>query len=201
MARITTLPAVFPFADPDLPYIADWMRSSDVRQVMPIEKASFPAPWPASAYRYELNKNDLSNYLVLRTQGDAGAGARVVAYGGFWLIVDEGHISTLAVDPAWRGRSLGEWMLVILVETAILRGAGEVTLEVRASNHVAQALYRKYGFVQVGLRRGYYHDNHEDALIMTTPRVDDRAFQQRYQALVEALHARLTGASIERDEV
>jgi ribosomal-protein-alanine N-acetyltransferase len=196
-----TLPPVFPFADPNLRYTVDWMRSSDVRQVMSIEKVSFPAPWPASAYRYELNKNDLSNYLVLRIEGNARADARVVAYGGFWLIVDEGHISTLAVDPAWRGRGLGEWMLVILIETAILRGAGELTLEVRASNQVAQALYRKYGFVQVGLRRGYYHDNHEDALIMTTPRVNDQGFQQRYQALVEALHARLTGASAERDEV
>jgi ribosomal-protein-alanine N-acetyltransferase len=200
MARIP-LPSAFPFADPDLSYTVDWMRSSDVRQVMSIEKASFPAPWPASAYRYELNKNHLSNYLVLRAARDAGAEARVVAYGGFWLIIDEGHISTLAVAPAWRGQGLGEWMLVILIETAMLRGAGELTLEVRATNHVAQALYRKYGFVQVGLRRGYYHDNHEDALIMTTPRVDGQGFRQRYQALVEALHARLVGGSAERDEV
>jgi ribosomal-protein-alanine N-acetyltransferase len=200
MVRIA-LPRVFPFADPELPYTVDWMRPGDIRQVMPIEKASFPAPWPASAYRYELNKNHLSNYLVLRTDGDADTQARVVAYGGFWLIVDEGHISTLAVDPAWRGRGLGEWMLMILIETAILRGARELTLEVRVSNRVAQGLYRKYGFVQVGLRKGYYQDNHEDALIMTTPRVDDRGFQQRYRALVEALHARLVGASVERDEV
>jgi ribosomal-protein-alanine N-acetyltransferase len=198
MARIT-LPCTFPFIDPALPYTADWMRPHDVRQVMPIEMASFPAPWPASAYRYELARNDLSSYLVLREKEGTASQARVVAYGGFWLILDEGHISTLAVDPALRGRGLGECMLVVLIETAILRGAGELTLEVRASNHVAQGLYRKYGFLRVGLRKGYYRDNGEDALIMTTPRVDERGFQQRYRALLELLRERLRQeAGVER---
>jgi len=190
MARIT-LPRTFPFVDPTLRYTVDWMRPRDVRQVMPIEKASFPAPWPASAYRHELTKNDLLSYLVLRENDGSTCEARVVAYGGFWLILDEAHISTLAVDPARRGRGLGEWMLVVLIETAILRGAGELTLEVRASNRVAQGLYGKYGFRRVGLRKGYYHDNGEDALIMTTPRLDERGFQQHYRALVEALRERL----------
>jgi ribosomal-protein-alanine N-acetyltransferase len=198
MARLT-LPRSFPFFDPALRYVADWMRADDVAQVMPIEKDSFPAPWPASAYRYELRQNDLSSYLVLRDSGDVSGEARVVAYGGFWLIVDEGHISTLAVDPACRGRGLGEWMLVILIQTAMLRGAGELTLEVRVSNEVAQRLYCKYQFRQVGLRKAYYRDNGEDALIMTTPRVDEQAFRQHYQALVESLHQRLRQeASIER---
>jgi ribosomal-protein-alanine N-acetyltransferase len=190
MVRIT-LPRTFPFVDPALRYMADWMRPLDVQQVMPIEKASFPAPWPASAYRYELAKNDLSSYLVLRKSEDTSAEVHVVAYGGFWLILDEGHISTLAVDPAYRGRGLGEWMLVILIETAMLRGALELTLEVRVSNQVAQRLYLKHGFRQVGLRKAYYGDNGEDALIMTTSRVDERDFQQRYRALVESLHERL----------
>jgi ribosomal-protein-alanine N-acetyltransferase len=190
MARMP-LPRTFPFRDPALRYVADWMQAHDVAQVMPIENASFPAPWPASAYRYELKQNDLSSYLVLRENDHALAEARVVAYGGFWLILDEGHISTLAVDPAHRGRGLGEWMLVVLIKTAMLRGAGELTLEVRVSNEVAQHLYRKYGFRQVGLRKAYYRDNGEDALIMTTPRVDEQAFQQHYQALVESLHRRL----------
>lgn len=198
MPRIM-LPRSFPFFDPALRYVADWMQVRDVAQVMPIEKASFPAPWPMSAYRYELKKNDLSSYLVLRENDSQTAEARVVAYGGFWLILDEAHISTLAVDPADRGLGLGEWMLVIVVETAKLRGADELTLEVRVSNKVAQQLYRKYGFRQVGLRRAYYRDNGEDALIMTTPRLDEPAFQQRYQALAESLHQRLQKeASIER---
>jgi ribosomal-protein-alanine N-acetyltransferase len=198
MARIK-LPRAFPFFDPALRYTPDWMQPHDVAQVMPIEKASFPAPWPASAYRYELRQNQLSSYLVLREHDDASGEPRVVAYGGFWLILDEGHISTLAVDPARRGRGLGEWMLVVLIETATLRGAGELTLEVRVSNKVAQQLYQKYRFRQVGLRKAYYRDNGEDALIMTTPRVDERAFQQHYQAAVESLHQRLRReAGIER---
>jgi ribosomal-protein-alanine N-acetyltransferase len=98
-------------------------------------------------------------------------------------MVDEAHISTIAVHPRWRGRGLGEMALVAMIDAAILRGAAEVTLEVRVSNEVAQSLYRKYAFAQVGRRKGYYQDNGEDALIMTTPRVDEAGFIQQYKAL------------------
>ncbi len=199
------LPHAFPFADPALPCVAQWMRLSDIEQVMPIERASFPAPWPASAYRYELTQNDLSSYLVVREQGPAeveqgvirprllspAQPTRILGYGGFWLLLDEAHISTIAVHPDWRGRGLGEMVLVALVDAAILRGAGEITLEVRVSNAVAQNLYHKYGFAQVGIRRRYYHDNNEDALIMTTPRVSDAAFQSRYKEIKRTLRKRL----------
>jgi [ribosomal protein S18]-alanine N-acetyltransferase len=204
MARII-LPHAFPFADSALPCVAQWMRLSDIERVMPIEQASFPAPWPASAYRYELTQNDLSYYLVVREQGpeekERGAigprlshpaqSTRILGYGGFWLILDEAHISTIAVHPDWRGRGLGEMVLVALVEAAILCGAGEITLEVRVSNAVAQNLYLKYGFVQVGIRKRYYQDNNEDALIMTTPRVDDAAFRSRYDECKRTLRERL----------
>jgi ribosomal-protein-alanine N-acetyltransferase len=199
------LPHTFPFADPALPYAIDLMRVDDLEQVMPIERTSFPAPWPASAYRYELTQNTLSSYLVLRDRRSASTLSRlklvwlrkrmplsgVVGYGGFWIILDEGHLSTIAIHPDWRGRGLGELMLVALMDVAIMRGAGELTLEVRVSNHVAQNLYRKHGFVQVGLRKRYYHDNGEDALIMTTPRVDEKEFAARYQVLKGALQERL----------
>lgn len=184
------------------------MRQSDVDQVMQIERESFPTPWPASAYRYELTQNDLSTYLVLSLRRSAmrkdwrrltglwkARRSPVLGYGGFWSIVDEAHISTIAVHPDWRGRGLGELALVGLIEAALLREAKEVTLEVRVSNTVAQNLYRKYGFVQVGLRKAYYHDNNEDALIMTTPAVDSPAFRDRYVTLKEALRARLAGPS------
>ena len=177
---------------------------------MEIERAAFPAPWPASAYHHELTQNDLSTYLVLRPRDDgveetswprrvgrrlarvAGRAAPLLGYGGFWMIVDEAHISTLAVHPEWRGRGLGELLLVAMVEAAMLRGALEATLEVRASNEVAQGLYRKHGFAQVGLRKGYYTDNREDALIMTTPRLDDPRFAARYAARKRRLRKRLT---------
>jgi ribosomal-protein-alanine N-acetyltransferase len=115
----------------------------------------------------------------------------VLGYGGFWLMVDEAHISTIAVHPMWRGRGLGEMALVAMIEAAILRGAAEVTLEVRVSNGVAQSLYRKYAFVQVGRRKGYYQDNGEDALIMTTPRVDRTEFVERYKGLKVDLRQKL----------
>jgi ribosomal-protein-alanine N-acetyltransferase len=198
-------PSGFPFDEPSLVYRIDPMQASDLRYVMPIERVAFPSPWPASAYRYELTQNDLSTYLVLRLRhlphGGDGQGVRglwawrrsppVLGYGGFWMIVDESHISTLAVHPDWRGRGLGEMLLVALIEASILRGAAEATLEVRVSNVVAQNLYRKYGFVQVGRRKGYYHDNHEDALIMTTPRLDEARFAARYQELETSLRKRL----------
>jgi ribosomal-protein-alanine N-acetyltransferase len=199
------LPRAFPFADLALPFAVELMREEDLEQVMPIERASFPAPWPASAYRYELTQNALSSYLVLRERCSTGAARRpkvawlfgrrrvpaIVGYGGFWIILDEGHISTIAIHPDRRGRGLGELVLVALMDAAIVRGAGELTLEVRVSNHVAQSLYRKHGFVRVGLRKRYYHDNNEDALIMTTPRVDGEDFVARYTELKSALRERL----------
>jgi ribosomal-protein-alanine N-acetyltransferase len=201
-----TLPDRFPFSDVDVPYVVGLMQVSDLRQVMAIERTAFPSPWPVSAYHHELTHNDLSTYLVLRQRETARAahlrplvGRRrrraaalpLLGYGGFWMIVDEAHISTLAIHPEWRGRGLGELMLVALIETALLRGAAVATLEVRVSNEVAQGLYRKHAFAQVGRRKGYYTDNREDALIMTTPRLDEPRFAARYAARKRRLRERL----------
>lgn len=208
MPAMFSLPNRFPFHDPDLPYDVELMQIADLRQVMAIEQVAFPTPWPASAYRHELTQNDLSTYVVLRKRGlDAGAswsqkvGRRlalaarrtlpVLGYAGFWMIVDEAHISTLAVHPEWRGQGLGELLLVALIEAALLRGALEATLEVRVSNVVAQGLYRKHDFAQVGRRKGYYTDNREDALIMTTPRLDEPRFAARHAARKARLRERL----------
>jgi ribosomal-protein-alanine N-acetyltransferase len=166
------------------------MQTSDLRQVMEIERVAFPAPWPVSAYRHELTQNHLSSYLILYLvqENSGGRWTRLVerwtapalppvlGYGGLWMLVDEAHISTLAVHPEWRGRGLGELLLVALIEVGVLRGAAISTLEVRVSNLVAQSLYAKYSFAQVGRRKHYYHDNREDALIMTTPRIDSARF-------------------------
>lgn len=201
-----TLPDRFPFDDPELPFVVDLMQLSDLRQVMAIERTAFPTPWPASAYHHELTQNDLSTYLVLRRRsakqnGDSWhrlvgrwrprAVTPLLGYGGFWMIVDEAHISTLAVHPVWRGRGLGELLLVALIDGAMLRGAAVITLEVRVSNVVAQSLYRKHAFAQVGRRKGYYTDNYEDALIMTTPRLDEPRFAARYAARKARLRERL----------
>ena len=138
------------------------MAEEDLPFVQLIEGASFTTPWPPHAYRQELESNRLAHYLV------ALIGERVVGYGGIWLMVDEAHITTFAVHPAYRRRRIGERMLIALLDLAVDRGAREATLEVRLSNLAARRLYEKYGFRPVGIRPRYYSDNQEDALIMTT---------------------------------
>jgi ribosomal-protein-alanine N-acetyltransferase len=108
-----------------------------------------------------------------------------------WLMVDEAHITTIALRAARRGRGYGELLLASLIETAIGTGARRVTLEVRVSNETAQGLYRKYGFRQEGLRRRYYSDNNEDAYIMTTDNIQDSDYQRTFESLVHALSERL----------
>ncbi len=186
------LPDEFPFTDNALPYRIELMRTADIAQVMHIEQASFPAPWPATAYRYDLTKNDLATYLVLRLLRPRRA-SLLLGYGGFWLMVDEAHISTIAVHPQWRRRGLGSMLLLALAEVALLRGAERLTLEVRESNTPAQNLYRQYAFAVVGRRYRYYHDNNEDALIMTTPRLRHQDLARFKAALRERLIRSVTG--------
>ncbi len=117
--------------------------------------------------------------------------ASIIGFAGLWLMVDEAHVTTIAVHPDYRGRGVGELMLSSLIEIAYDIGARVVTLEVRVSNHVAQNLYRKYGFREEGVRRRYYSDNHEDALIMWTPEIHDRAYREQFQRLKAVLATRL----------
>ncbi len=157
------------------------MERDDIPQVVAIDQLSFPLPWSATAYEYELTQNKNSHFMVAlappaptawwpRLAGWAGlrpADSPVVGYGGFWFIIDEAHISTIAVHPAWRGQGIGEQLLVAMLERALGLGAVSATLEVRVGNTTAQSLYRKYAFEVVGRRRRYYRDNGEDALLMT----------------------------------
>src|SRR5712691_2866463 len=138
------------------------MRVADLEAVHQIELASFNAPWPANAYRSELMTNRLASYLVGRIDG------RIVAYGGMWLMVDEAHITTFAVHPAWRRQRIGERLLLAFLDLARDRHAREATLGVRLSNLSARRLYEKYGCRPGGLRQRYYRVNSEDALIMPT---------------------------------
>ena len=153
------------------------MTVDDLEAVHRIEHASFSQPWPDQAYRSELQANRLASYLVGRV------GDEVVAFGGIWLMVDEAHVTTFAVDPAWRRRRIGEALLLALLDLAIARGAREATLEVRLSNLPARRLYEKYGFRPVGMRARYYSDNNEDALIMTTPPIATPDMQERLAEL------------------
>ena len=152
----------------NLPFRVERMRVADVDGIMAIEHEAFSEPWPASAYRHEIEKNELAHYFVVRArdrQDSTPANRTILAYGGFWLMVDVAHISTIASRREWRGRGLGELLPAAMMEEARALGAERVTLEVRVSNAVAQNLYRKYGFRPVGIRPNYY-DDREDAIVM-----------------------------------
>jgi ribosomal-protein-alanine N-acetyltransferase len=170
-------------ARPPLRLVVEPMRLDDLPGVHTIELASFPTPWPPHAYRNELESNKLAHYLVAR------AGDTVAAYGGMWLMVDEAHITTFAVHPAWRRQRIGERLLLAFLDIAVDQGAHEATLEVRLSNLAARKLYEKYGFRPVGLRPRYYTDDHEDALIMTTSALTEPAMRDRIERLRAELDA------------
>lgn len=161
------------------------MRLSDLDEVMAIEADSFPTPWPRSGYEYELTSNSSARYLVLLNP--AGA---IVGYAGQWLVADEGHISIMAIAPAWRGRGLGELLLSAMIGETQQAGAERMLLEVRTGNQPAQALYRKYQFQLVGRRPNYYRDTGEDALLMTLE-LQAVGVQEALAANREALRARL----------
>lgn len=114
----------------------------------------------------------------------------IAGYVGTWFMTDEAHITGIAVRGSMRGRGLGELLLIGCIETALKRGSRVVTLEVRVSNNVAQSLYAKYGFEQVGSRKRYYTDNNEDAYIMTTNPIDSDAYRDMLRGLLEAYQAR-----------
>ncbi|HYF84356.1 MAG TPA: tRNA (adenosine(37)-N6)-threonylcarbamoyltransferase complex dimerization subunit type 1 TsaB [Clostridia bacterium] len=136
------------------------MSFEDIDQVYEIESLSFTTPWSRESFESELSKNTLAKYFVAKVDGV------VAAYGGMWIVLDEGHITNIAVHPDFRGRRIGEKIVQSLLKAAKDSKAVHVTLEVRASNEVARNLYKKLGFVDSGRRKGYYADTGEDAVIM-----------------------------------
>ena len=148
------------------------MTLEDVPAVHDIERLSFNSPWPEYAFEQEIKSNRLARYVVAR------AGQTIAGFAGVWLMVDEAHITTFGVDPDWRRQGIGHQLLLSLIELAQVLGAARMTLEVRASNAPAQALYAAFGFQVVGRRRAYYTDDGEDALVMTTPDLDSPPMRQ-----------------------
>jgi ribosomal-protein-alanine N-acetyltransferase len=145
------------------------MQPADIPAVREIDRESFPNPWPENTYRYELLENRASHLLVIQSR----EGSEIVGVGGYWLVVDEAHISTFAVRPEWRNRGVGSILLAGILRQAAGLGAASAMLEVRAGNLAAQTLYRKFGFRDVGIRKGYYKDNGEDALLMTAEKLTE----------------------------
>ncbi|MGC8779237.1 MAG: ribosomal protein S18-alanine N-acetyltransferase [Anaerolineae bacterium] len=166
------------------------MTVDDLDAIMALERVCFKDPWTRRMYLTDLIENDLATYLVVRPPAALPPTSTplpaVLAYGGFWLMVDEAHIATIATHPDWRGCGLGLYLMLGLLDVAIARGARISTLEVRAGNGAAQNLYLKLGYEIVGRRRRYYRDG-EDALLMTTPPLAEPAMQRRLaQARQEA---------------
>ena len=171
-------------AQPPVALRVEPMTLDDIPAVHAIERASFAVPWPDEAYSNELRTNRLASYVVARLGED------VVGFAGIWVMVDEAHVTTFAVDPRWRRRGVGERLLLAMLDLSIARHAREATLEVRLSNLPARKLYEKYGFRPVGIRPRYYSDNGEDALIMTTEALASSGMQERMARLREALDDR-----------
>ncbi len=141
------------------------MRPEHLYQVVEIEKVSFPTPWSPYTFACELMQNDYSYYIVAMADG------QVVGYGGMWLVLDEAHITNVAVRPSYRGKKIGRALMMEIIRRAALMGVKSMTLEVRPSNSSARKLYTDLGFVEKGVRKRYYIDNGEDAIIMWKERL------------------------------
>ncbi|MDF2503503.1 MULTISPECIES: ribosomal protein S18-alanine N-acetyltransferase [Clostridium] len=127
--------------------------------ILSIEELSFKDPWSRDSMERELN-NSFARYLVVKYND------KVIGYGGMWLILDEGHITNIAVAPKYRCMGAGNVILKSLIDICEKEQINSLTLEVRMTNTIAQKLYNKFGFVSEGIRKNYYADNNEDALIM-----------------------------------
>jgi ribosomal-protein-alanine N-acetyltransferase len=140
------------------------MVLADLPQVLEIEHLSYPTPWSRRAFVSELTENAYAHYLA------AKSGSRLLGYAGMWLVLDEAHITNVAVHPNARRQGVGRLLMETAVQLTEEHGCRTVTLEVRRTNQVAQSLYRSLGFQVMGVRKGYYTDNGEDALIMVRER-------------------------------
>jgi ribosomal-protein-alanine N-acetyltransferase len=136
------------------------MVLADVEQVEEIERATFSIPWSRASLEREVTENVCARYIVARI------GAEVLGYAGMWFVLDEAHITNVAVRADRRGLGIGEGLMRALIRLAAENGMTWMTLECRRSNRVAQNLYHKVGFIDVGYRKRYYEDNGEDALVM-----------------------------------
>lgn len=136
------------------------MQESDLEKIMIIEHASFSSPWSLHAFVSELKENEYARYFCLELEG------QIIGYMGLWFILEEGHITNVAIAPDHRGKRRGEILMQSVIQMMVKEGMERMTLEVRASNVQAQRLYERLGFVTAGVRKGYYSDNREDALIM-----------------------------------
>lgn len=144
------------------------MTKEDVKAVHDIEMHTFSVPWPEASFHHEMNENPAARYLVA-VDGEG----RILGYAGAWMIFEEAHITNIAVKESCRGQGIGMALAQALIQYAANLGVQYMTLEVRKSNLVAQGMYRKLGFEKLSIRKRYYPDNNEDALLMVLQHMPD----------------------------
>lgn len=160
------------------------MRRRHLRSVLRIENEVYPRPWSLGLFMSELAVRNGRIYLVARV------GPSVVGYAGMLFSLDDGHVTTIAVDPAWHRGKIGTRLLLHLLRRGVADGAKNFTLEVRMSNEGAQAMYRRFGFVPAGIRKGYYIETNEDAMVMWAHDVDQAAYAARLDEIEQAIPGR-----------
>jgi [ribosomal protein S18]-alanine N-acetyltransferase len=167
------------------------LRRRHLRSVLRIENQVYPTPWSFALFMSELNLRSTRHYVAARV------GGLVVGYAGMMFSGDEAHVTNIAVDPAWQRHQIGTRLLTNLVRAAVARGARNLTLEVRLSNGPAQAMYRRFGFEVEGVRKNYYAESNEDALIMWARGVDTAEHADR----LSALEAGVNGVTVDETRV
>ena len=172
--------AVEPIADALVVHVVP-MRRRHVRSVLRIENQVYPRPWSMSLFLSELALRSTRAYFVARVGRD------VVGYGGLMMTADDGHVTTIAVDPRWQRRQIGTRLLLALAREAVEREARSLTLEVRLSNKGAQEMYRRFGFGPVGVRKNYYAESNEDALVMWAHEIDRAGYTELLDNIEETI--------------
>ncbi len=145
-------------------YFIDAMMVADLDQVLEIERKTFPSPWSRSNFLFELKQNRAAYNFVIRSRKKKG---RIVGFTCTWILFGELKINNIAIRKEYRRTGLGSWLIRYVLELGLRKGCDTASLEVRASNEAAILMYEKLGFKASGLRKGYYSDNAEDALLMT----------------------------------
>ena len=177
MTAVARIPEVEPIPEIELTR----MRRRHLRRVLAIEGRVYPRPWSASLFLSELTQRASRSYLVARHD------AEVVGYAGMMFTGFEAHVTNIAVDPDWHGHKIGSRLLLALLTEAVARACPRISLEVRVSNRAAQSMYEKFGFVDVGVRKGYYIETNEDARIMVVEDAMSTPSRLRLQALREEI--------------
>jgi ribosomal-protein-alanine N-acetyltransferase len=178
--------AALPERSPGLQVHLVPMRRRHLRSVLRIESQVYPRPWSFSLFISELALRSTRSYYVARV------GSSVAGYAGLMMTGTDGHVTTIAVDPAWQRQQVGTRLMLTMAREAVRRGGSGLTLEVRMSNAGAQALYQRFGFVPAGVRKNYYVETNEDALVMWAHDVDHEEYARR----LDAIEATVVGTTV-----